>query len=188
MRVNSWVAAAFVASSGQQQPHRDTTTELSAIPFQTPPAPVDVVQQTTQPSLALLASSSSNPSTTTTTTTTTTSAGSALAVGIREWLVPSAFAADAPSKKDIELLNRAMATYYNKEGRDLDKAEQLLSEAIGVWEKQPADERAALYRIRADCHVAMKKPVDAQNDYTEAIKLLNTEEGEDADPSELPAS
>jgi hypothetical protein len=106
---------------------------------------------------------------------------------IREWLVPSAEAAEPPSPNDVDLLRRAMAAYYNQD-RDLAKAEGLLSQAIQAWQSQPADELAGLYRIRADCYLTLLKPEDAANDFSRAIKLLDGPGGDAADPSDLPSA
>jgi tetratricopeptide (TPR) repeat protein len=109
---------------------------------------------------------------------------------ISDWLlVPPAYAADEtpPSDSDIELLQRAMAAFYNPD-KDMVKAEQLLTGAIGAWKTQPADEVAGLYRVRADCYMALLKPQLAQADYTKAIDLLTGPGGDLADPNELPAA
>jgi tetratricopeptide (TPR) repeat protein len=109
---------------------------------------------------------------------------------IRDWLlVPPAYAADEtpPSDSDIELLQQAMAAFYNPD-KDMGKAEQLLTQAIDAWKTQPADEVAGLYRVRADCYMALLKPQQAQADYTKAIDLLTGPGGDSADPNELPAA
>lgn len=106
---------------------------------------------------------------------------------IREWIVPSANAIVPPSEKDVDLLQQAMAAYYNQD-RDFAKAETLLSQSIQAWQSQPADELAGLYRIRADCYMSLLKPEDAIKDFTSAIKLLEGPGSDAADPSELPAS
>ena len=106
---------------------------------------------------------------------------------IREWIVPSANAIEPPSEKDIDLLQQAMAAYYNQD-RNFDKAETLLSQSIQAWQSQPVDELAGLYRVRADCYMSLLKPEDAIKDFTSAIKLLEGPGSDAADPSELPAS
>lgn len=106
---------------------------------------------------------------------------------IREWLVPSADAAEPPSPNDVDLLREAMAAYYNQD-RDMAKAEGLLSQAIQKWQSQPADELAGLYRIRADCYLTLLRPEDATNDFSMAIKLLEGPGGDGADPSDLPSA
>ena len=104
---------------------------------------------------------------------------------IRDWLlVPSAEAAEPPSNKDIELLQQAMAAYSNNDS----KAADLLTQAIAAWKEQPADELAALYRVRADCYMNLLQPQEAQQDYTLAIQLLTGPGGEAADSNELPAA
>jgi tetratricopeptide (TPR) repeat protein len=110
---------------------------------------------------------------------------------IHEFLaVPPAFAADIvapPSPKEVALLQEALATFYGV-NRDVVKAEDLLSQAIQAWQKQAPDERAALYRVRGDCYMALLKPQEAQKDYTLAIDILEGPGGDLADPSELPAA
>lgn len=115
----------------------------------------------------------------------------AMLTGIRQFLVPSANAAtpDAapPSPKDIKLLQDAMASFYGVD-RDLTKSSELLSQAIEVWKGQPADERAALYRVRADCYMGLLEPQKAEQDYAVAMDLLQGPGGDLADPEELPAA
>ena len=57
-----------------------------------------------------------------------------------------------PTKEEIKLLRQAFAVFYGVD-RDLTQAEQLLSEAIQVWQRQPPDELAGLYRVRGDCYM-----------------------------------
>jgi len=108
-------------------------------------------------------------------------------------LVPPAFAAESkaipapPSNEEVKLLREAFAVFYGVE-RDLPQAESLLSQVIDAWQRQSPDEKAGLYRVRADCYVAMLRPSDAVKDYGEAIRLLGLPGGELADESELPAS
>ena len=61
-----------------------------------------------------------------------------LARGVNEWLVPSAFAADAgpPTQEEIKLLREAFATFYGVD-RDLQASETLLSKVIDAWQRQP---------------------------------------------------
>jgi hypothetical protein len=77
-----------------------------------------------------------------------------LSDGIREWLVPSASAADAnpPTQDEIKLLREALATFYGMD-RDFEKSEKLLTKAIDAWQRQPPDEKAGLYRVRGDCYM-----------------------------------
>jgi tetratricopeptide (TPR) repeat protein len=84
-------------------------------------------------------------------------------------------------------LREALASFYAVD-RDVVKAEDLLSQAIEAWQRQAPDERAALYRVRGDCYMALLKPQEAQKDYTMAINLLEGPGGDLADPSELPAA
>jgi hypothetical protein len=64
--------------------------------------------------------------------------------GIRDWLVPSALAAEVspPTQDEIKLLREAFATFYGVD-RDLEKSEQLLSKVVEAWERQAPDEKAA---------------------------------------------
>ena len=110
--------------------------------------------------------------------------------GIQQWIMPPASAAETaapPSQKEIALLREALAAFYGAD-RDLEKSEQLLTEAIDAWQRQPPDEKAALYRVRGDCYLAALKPQDAEKDYTTAINLLEGPGGELADKEELPAA
>ena len=81
-----------------------------------------------------------------------------------------------------------MDAYYKKDSNAID----LLSQVILVWKDQPTDERAALYRVRADAFMNQLQPLEAQQDYTRAIQLLTqTDDGDSmgtADPNELPAA
>mmetsp|Transcript_24927 Transcript_24927/g.58486 ORF Transcript_24927/g.58486 Transcript_24927/m.58486 type:complete len:443 (-) Transcript_24927:59-1387(-) len=114
-----------------------------------------------------------------------------------EWIgVPPAFAADdvattttgPPTKEEILTLQKAFAAFYGTQ-RDPQTALQLLDESIRNFERQPPDERAGLYRVRGDCKMALKNPVEAVEDYASAIDLLLLPESKNkADPAELPAS
>jgi len=161
MRFLSWTTAAFVSSTGVRKTH-DSSTACSLVPtVVTELPPVSRAQPE-----------------------------SILTAAIREWLVPPAFAADTaapPSQKEISLLREALATFYGVD-RDLEKSQQLLTEAIDAWQRQPPDEKAALYRVRGDCFMAELKPLEAENDYTTAITLLEGPGGNLADPAELPAA
>ena len=75
-----------------------------------------------------------------------------IANGIRDFLVPPANAAEAPkppTNDEIKLLRSALGALYGE--RNPQKAEELITNAISAWERQAPDERAALYRVRADC-------------------------------------
>ena len=78
-----------------------------------------------------------------------------LLTGIREWLVPSANAAEAaepPTQEEVKLLREAFATFYGLD-RDLVKSEKLLSQVVEAWQRQAPDEKAGLYRVRGDCYM-----------------------------------
>ena len=92
-----------------------------------------------------------------------------------------------PTETEIKLLREALGAFYGE--RNMDKAQELLSKAIVAWERQPPDERAALYRVRGDVYMELLHPKDAVQDYTQAIDLLNLPEAKDlADPGEMPAA
>jgi len=92
-----------------------------------------------------------------------------------------------PSKADVLLLRQAFAEFYGP-NRDLEKSKELLSEAIERWQKQPADEKAGLYRVRGDCYMLLSLSKEAYDDYDTAVKLLRGPGGQQADPAELPAA
>jgi hypothetical protein len=101
----------------------------------------------------------------------------------------SVAAVSPPTKQEVALLREAFAAFYGTTDRDPTKALDLLSQALDAWQRQPADERAGLYRVRGDCYMALERPNDAIADYGVAIDLLR-QPGvlEAADPVELPAS
>lgn len=105
--------------------------------------------------------------------------------------VPAASAAETkaapPTKEEISLLRNAFAAFYGA-ARDPEVSEKLLSEAIQAWQRQPADEQAGLYRVRGDCYMALLRPLDAISDYSKSLTLLDTPDGKNADPAELPAA
>mmetsp|Transcript_31623 Transcript_31623/g.74425 ORF Transcript_31623/g.74425 Transcript_31623/m.74425 type:complete len:434 (-) Transcript_31623:233-1534(-) len=105
--------------------------------------------------------------------------------------IPAANAAEAPApptKNEILTLQKAFAAFYGTQ-RDPQAALPLLDESVRAFERQPADERAGLYRVRGDCQMALKNPTAAVEDYSTAIELLRLPEAKDkADPAELPAS
>ena len=106
-------------------------------------------------------------------------------------LVPPANAADAvaepPTKDEVKLLREAFSTFYGVD-RDLEKSEQLLSQVIDAWQRQPPDEKAGLYRVRGDCYMLLLQPTKAAQDYGAAIQMLQGPGGEKADETELPAA
>jgi len=105
-----------------------------------------------------------------------------------------------PSDSDVRLLRDAMSTFYNG---DYQKSESLLDRALEVWTttstppekdgsssliRRPVDEVAALYRVRADCRLALSDARGAIEDYGETVRLLRGPGGSNADPNELPAA
>jgi len=113
-----------------------------------------------------------------------------LTQGIREFLVPPAYAADAkpkpPTESEIKLLRDALSAIYGE--RNPEKAVELLTKAISAWERQAPDEKAALTRVRADCYMEMLDADAALADYTITVDYLSGPGGDLADPSELPAA
>lgn len=79
---------------------------------------------------------------------------SSLTAGVREWVLPTALAAEAgpPTQDEIKLLREAFATFFGVD-RDLEKSEKLLTKVIEAWQRQPPDEKAGLYRVRGDCYM-----------------------------------
>ena len=90
--------------------------------------------------------------------------------GIREFLVPSAFAAadkpKPPTNQEVTLLREALGAFYGE--RDYQKAEELLTKAIDAWQRQPPDERAALYRVRGDSLLVSESRNDAYMNITQS--------------------
>jgi hypothetical protein len=98
-----------------------------------------------------------------------------------------------PSEQDVALLRQAFAQFYGAAlSRDLVVSDRLLTQTIDRWEftKQPADERAGLYRVRGDCRMLAAQAVDAAADYNRAVQLLQSDPvaAAAADPAELPAA
>jgi tetratricopeptide (TPR) repeat protein len=79
-----------------------------------------------------------------------------------------------PSNQDVALLRTAFATFYDPSIRDVEKAYQLFTEAIKIWENKqlPSDEIFGLYRVRGDVCMALGNADVATTDYTTAIKIL----------------
>lgn len=165
-----------------------TVTTAWSPPIPPPAAPAVVVQQQLQQQQQ------------------TTASTSTLSDRVTEWAsrqgetaielfgVPPASAAESnavaspPTKNEILTLQKAFAAFYGTQ-RDPEAALPLLDESVKAFERQPADERAGLYRVRGDCKMALKDPTAAVEDYSTAIDLLNLPEAKDkADPAELPAS
>ena len=168
-----------------------TVTTAWSPPIPPPTAPAVVVQQ------QLRLQQQQQQQTTATSTSTST-----LSDRVAEWVsrqgetaielfgVPPASAAESapPTKNEILTLQKAFAAFYGTQ-RDPESALPLLDESVKAFERQPADERAGLYRVRGDCKMALKDPTAAVEDYSTAIDLLNLPEAKDmADPAELPAS
>ena len=141
-----------------------------------------------------------------------TSSSQHLTAGVRTYLnvrdlhdvlVPPAYAADTtataatevntnippPTDLEVSLLRSALASFYGQP-RDSSRALELLTQAIAApgWQRQPPDERAALYRVRGDVYMDLKLPSEAVGDYTTAIGLLEGPGGERAEEGELPAA
>ena len=112
-----------------------------------------------------------------------TSVSSPLSQGASTWLAN----VEPPTKAEVQLLRQAFAEFYGVT-RDLTKSEQLLSQVITAWERQPADEKAGLYRVRGDCYTALGDADKAWADYDQAVTLLQGPGGDKADPTELPAA
>lgn len=110
--------------------------------------------------------------------------------GIRDFLIPPAYAADGkpkpPTNDEIKLLREALGALYGE--RNPEKAVELITKAISAWERQAPDERAALYRVRGDCYMGLVNAEAAIEDFTTTITLLTGPGGELADPDELPAA
>ena len=128
-----------------------------------------------------------------------TASSSSMMKGAKDWLASTSFSLlpepafaeteppKPPTNGEVQLLRKAFATFYGA-SRDAEAAEPLLTEAIQAWERQSADEKAGLYRVRGDCYAALLQVDKAIADYTTAIDLLKSPDGEKADPAELPAS
>jgi hypothetical protein len=161
MRLLSWTAAAFISSTNVRKSPSPVCSLVPTLVTELPPVALSHQRE------------------------------NVLTAAIRDYLtVPPAFAADIvvpPSSKEVLLLREALASFYAVD-RDAVKAEDLLSQAIEAWRRQAPDERAALYRVRGDCYMALLKPLEAQKDNTIAIDLLEGPGGDLADPSELPAA
>ena len=118
--------------------------------IQTPPPAAINVAINISPSASMqriIEQPSSNPATLAST--------SFLSQGVRDFLIPPAFAADSkpkpPTNEEIKLLREALGTLYGE--RNPEKALELLTKAVASWERQPPDERAALFRVRGDCYM-----------------------------------
>lgn len=124
----------------------------------------------------------------TSTTTAPATESAPLQHGISSWMTTLATAPSPPSKADVQLLRQAFAEFYGV-NRDLDRSQELLSQAIDLWTAQPADERAGLYRVRGDCYTLLADATKAAADYDAAISLLKSPAAADrADPDELPSA
>ena len=93
-----------------------------------------------------------------------------------------------PTKDEIQILQDAFGAFYGAP-RDPTTALPLLDQAITAFARQAPEERAGLYRVRADCYMAVQQPTQAMADYTAAIALLQGPEAQrTADGAELPAA
>eukprot|EP00961_Rhodomonas_salina_P081189 1091841-Rhodomonas_salina.1 len=65
--------------------------------------------------------------------------------------------------------------------QELDKAEKLFSSSIDAWEQlsRPRDEKAELYKFRANARVDLKRFEEALVDYNEVLNLMNDGEKPD---------
>lgn len=108
-----------------------------------------------------------------------------LARGVQLWI--SADQVLSPSQDDVAILRSAFSEFYGS-APDLNRARELLSEAIGRWQSQPPDELAGLYRVRGDCYMLLGDAPKAIVDYTLAVKLLDGPGGEQAEQAELPSA
>ena len=120
---------------------------------------------------------------------------------VRDLLVPPAYAADTmntapaaaevqpPTAEEVSLLRSALAAFYGQP-RDSPRALELLARAVDSpgWRRQNPDERAALYRVRGDVDMDLRRPEEAVVDYGTTIGLLEGPGGERADEGELPAA
>jgi len=143
-----------------------------------------------QPSAHVVQHITSSSATATATALKNPSSGQPLSRGVMEWLVPSASAAstpEPPTNAEVELLRRAFAALYN-EGGSPEEALPILDEVVTSWSRQPADEKAGVYRVRADCHMRLLQMEEAVKDYSVAIDLLDGPGGDVADPAEKPAA
>jgi tetratricopeptide (TPR) repeat protein len=90
-----------------------------------------------------------------------------------------------PSSDDIILLRQA---FSESNARNYDSAVKLFDTVIMKWVDQPVDERAALYRSRADCYMSLGDASAAYADYDACLKLLQKDNIGAADPAELPTA
>jgi hypothetical protein len=154
MKFTSLATAAFVSTHNRNERAAAGSTRASSVPLNLLPLQVlqhaPVVDLSTDASmLAPTFRQSSTPS--------YSSIQSGIAAFVQETLlVPPAFAAEPPpappSNEQVKLLREAFAVFYGVE-RDLPQAESLLSQVIDAWQKQSPDEKAGLYRVRADCYL-----------------------------------
>ena len=149
------------------------------------PSPDVAMVQPQQQSSPVASLTTTTTTTSTTQTVATTTITSPMLQGASSWL--AAATPEPPTKGEVQLLRQAFAEFYGV-NRDLVKSEQLLSQVIEAWERQPADEKAGLYRVRGDCYSALGDAPKAVADYDQATRLLQGPGGERADPMELPAS
>jgi hypothetical protein len=92
---------------------------------------------------------------------------------------------EEPTSEDIVLLRQA---FSESNARNYDSAVKLFDTVIMKWVDQPVDERAALYRSRADCYMGLGDASAAYADYDSCLKLLQKDIAGAADPAELPTA
>ena len=98
---------------------------------------------------------------------------SPLTTGLSSWfLLSSDDEVPPPSPQDIQLLRQAFAEYS---AGNYKEALPLLNDVVGRWDKsqQPADERAALYKTRADLYAATGEANRAISDYDTSLQLYD---------------
>eukprot|EP00593_Proboscia_inermis_P013219 CAMPEP_0171309466 /NCGR_PEP_ID=MMETSP0816-20121228/19626_1 /TAXON_ID=420281 /ORGANISM="Proboscia inermis, Strain CCAP1064/1" /LENGTH=371 /DNA_ID=CAMNT_0011793003 /DNA_START=53 /DNA_END=1168 /DNA_ORIENTATION=+ len=117
---------------------------------------------------------------------TDTHISSPLSDGISSWILAEADPPPAapPTEAEITSLREAFGAFFGE--RNPQKALPLLTNALQSFERQPPDERAALYRVRGDCYMALQLPREAADDYGRCLGLMDGIGGEKADPSERP--
>ena len=144
MKFSNWIVTAFIGTGGNTRKiHTEIATSSNCQTSLSLFAPQGFYHG------SMTAEANPTPSTEQTITTVhvnsritdalTKDSDSPLFSGIREWLVPKASAAEVaapPTQEEIKLLREAFATFYGLD-RDLEKSEQLLTNVIDAWQRQP---------------------------------------------------